>query len=119
MTEAALRFIVAAEARDGVPDPGTARSRRRWATRSARRVETLVDLDRHRDDHVLQTPVALPLGHRLDGAADVQASVDAAQLEASVRRLGERDGGEQRNLDALVERHRAACEQDRSDVDDQ
>jgi hypothetical protein len=46
-------------------------------------------------------------------------AVDPPQFQASARRLRERDRGERRNLDALVERHRAPREQDGSDVDGQ
>src|ERR1700676_851023 len=86
--------------------------------RSARRIETLLDLDRHRDDDVLQTAVAWPLDVGFDGAADVQAPVDAPQVEPDVRRVRERERGERRNLDPFVERDRAPREQDGSDVDD-
>jgi len=87
--------------------------------RSAWRIEAFLDFDRHRNEHVVQTPVARSLGYRFDRSADVHSAVDAPQIEPSVRRLRKRERGERRNLEALIEGHRTPCEQDRSDVDDQ
>jgi hypothetical protein len=85
--------------------------------RSAWRIEALLDLDRGWNDDLVQTAVACPLDIDLDGSLDLQASSDAPQIEPDVGRVRERERGERRNLDGLVEGHRSPCEQERADVD--
>lgn len=84
--------------------------------RSARRIEALLDVDRHRDDHLVQTAATRPLDVDLDRSVDLEPSSDAAQLESRVRRMRKRELRERRNLDPLVEGHRTPCEQNRPDV---
>jgi hypothetical protein len=85
--------------------------------RSAWRIETLLDVDRRWNENLVQAAVARPLDFDLHGSLDLQASSDAPQIEPDVSRMRERERGERRNLDGLVEGHRSPCEQERPDVD--
>lgn len=80
-------------------------------TRSAGRIESLVDVDADRDDDIVQTSIALAGGIQLDRTADMDAFFLATHIDRDMRGAGESNGAKRRNLDRIVERYRPSCVQ--------
>jgi hypothetical protein len=45
---------------------------------AARRIESLIDLDLHRDEHLVQAPVARPRSIRIDRSIDLKSAFHPA-----------------------------------------